>query len=117
MAHVAAKSLWSNSPGALRSACKRSLAATCVAHCILMYNYPGADNYCGKWHVIMLQVVYFGYRSSESFGASGRAPQWGPAAGMSEGTLRRLDSEGKLGVVRRRILGLPDTGTGVAGAG
>ena len=33
-------------------------------------------------------------------------------AGLSEETLKRLDVEGKLGVVRRRILGLPDAGTG-----
>ena len=32
----------------------------------------------------------------------------GAKAGLSEATLRRLDSEGKLGVQRRRILGLPD---------
>ena len=31
---------------------------------------------------------------------------------MREATLRRLDREGKLGLQRRRILGLPDTGTG-----
>ena len=36
----------------------------------------------------------------------------GAKAGLSEATLRRVDSEGKLGVQRRRILGLPDTGTG-----
>ena len=36
----------------------------------------------------------------------------GAKAGLSEATLRRLDSEGKLGLQRRRILGLPDTGTG-----
>jgi hypothetical protein len=39
-------------------------------------------------------------------------PSWGPVAGLSEETLKRLDVEGKLGVVRRRILGLPDAGTG-----
>ena len=38
--------------------------------------------------------------------------QGGSRAGLSEATLRRLDREGKLGLQRRRILGLPDTGTG-----
>ena len=36
----------------------------------------------------------------------------GPVAGLSEETLKRLDGEGKLGLRRRRILGLPDEGTG-----
>ena len=36
----------------------------------------------------------------------------GPVAGLSEDTLKRLDGEGKLGLQRRRILGLPDEGTG-----
>ena len=36
----------------------------------------------------------------------------GPVAGLSEETLKRLDGEGKLGLQRRRILGLPDAGEG-----
>jgi len=32
-------------------------------------------------------------------------------AGLSEETLKRLDGEGKLGLQRRRVLGLPDEGT------
>ena len=68
-----------------------------------MPNTSGADRRC----------AYFGYRSSGRFlGTSAHAPRWGPVAGLSEAALRRLDREGKLGVQRRRILGLPDTGTG-----
>jgi hypothetical protein len=55
--------------------------------------------------------AHFAYRSSECY-TDGRNPGWGPRAGLDEATLRRLDAQGKLGVVRRRILGLPDTGTG-----
>jgi hypothetical protein len=54
--------------------------------------------------------AYFVYRSSGRFWP--QLPAWGATAGLSEATLRRLDSEGKLGLQRRRILGLPDTGTG-----
>ena len=60
---------------------------------------PGLDR-CG---------AHYAYSSS---GKQGNAQEWGPKAGLSEATLRRLDSQGKLGVVRRRILGLPDAGTG-----
>ena len=48
--------------------------------------------------------------------ADGRAPSWGPRAGLSEATLRRLAAAGKLGLARRRLLGLPDAGTGEAAA-
>ena len=40
---------------------------------------------------------------------------FGDTCGLSKATLLRLDAEGKLGVVRRRILGLPDSGTGEGG--
>jgi hypothetical protein len=53
--------------------------------------------------------AHFSYASS---GRQGNTQEWGATAGLSEETLRRLDREGKLGVVRRRILGLPDEGTG-----
>jgi hypothetical protein len=65
-----------------------------------MPNTSGIDRRC----------AYFGYRSSGRFWP--QLPTWGPVAGLSESTLARLDREGKLGIVRRRILGLPDVGTG-----
>eukprot|EP01050_Picozoa_sp_SAG11_P013797 SAG11_NODE_1639_length_4533_cov_5.684484_3_plen_412_part_00 len=65
-----------------------------------MPNTSGVDRRC----------AYFVYRSSGRLWP--QLPEWGPVGGLSEATLRRLDSEGKLGVQRRRILGLPDTGTG-----
>ena len=65
-----------------------------------MPNTSGVDRRC----------AYFGFRSSGRFWP--QLPKWGPVAGLSEEALTRLDSEGKLGVVRRRILGLPDVGTG-----
>ena len=40
---------------------------------------------------------------------------FGDTCGLSKATLLRLDAEGKLGVVRRRILGLPDSGTDEGG--
>ena len=54
------------------------------------------------------RTAHFAYSSS---GLSG-APSWGAKAGLSEETLRRLAAEGKLTISRRRILGLPDEGTG-----
>jgi ectoine hydroxylase-related dioxygenase (phytanoyl-CoA dioxygenase family) len=65
-----------------------------------MPNTSGVDRRC----------AYFGYRSSGRFWP--QLPVWGEAAGLSEETLKRLDGEGKLGVQRRRILGLPDEGCG-----
>jgi hypothetical protein len=77
------------------------------------------------WHTSMPNTsgqarrsCYSLYRSSENRGSltEGRNPTWpapgGTRAGIPEQTLRRLDREGKLGIQRRRILGLPDTGTG-----
>ena len=55
-------------------------------------------------------AAHFSYMSS-AVSPYGPNPAWGARAGMSEETLRRLDANGKLGVTRRRILGLPDTGT------
>ena len=79
------------------------------------------------WHTSMPNTssqprrsCYSLYRSSENRGSltEGRNPTWPELgetrAGIPEAMLRRLDSEGKLGVQRRRILGLPDTGTGSA---
>ena len=40
------------------------------------------------------------------------APIVGPCGWALRRDAQRLDVEGKLGVVRRRILGLPDAGTG-----
>ena len=57
------------------------------------------------------RAAHFSYMSS-STSPHGNSPTWGARAGMSEETLKRLDAEGKLGLVRRRILGLPDEGTG-----
>ena len=57
------------------------------------------------------RAAHFSYMSS-STSPHGNNPTWGARAGMSEETLKRLDAEGKLGLVRRRILGLPDEGTG-----
>ena len=65
-----------------------------------MPNTSGMDRRC----------AYFVYRSSGRFWP--QLPAWGPTAGLTEVSLRRLDSEGKLDIQRRRILGLPDTGTG-----
>jgi ectoine hydroxylase-related dioxygenase (phytanoyl-CoA dioxygenase family) len=47
--------------------------------------------------------AHFTYRSSGAASQGGRP-------GLSEATLWRLEAEGKLGVLRRRILGLQDTG-------
>ena len=44
-----------------------------------------------------------GWRSSQTTRA-------GHACGLSGTTLRRLDKEGKLPVLRRRLMGLPDVG-------
>ena len=64
-----------------------------------MPNTSGQDRRC----------AYFNYRSSgRTYPA---VDTWGPCFGLSEDTLRRLDREGKLGLQRRRILGLPDSGT------
>ena len=49
------------------------------------------------------------YRSSECHNGE---RLWGAVLGFSESTLRRLDLEGKLTRLRRRVLGLPDEGTG-----
>jgi hypothetical protein len=69
------------------------------------------------WHTSMpntsghdRRAAHFSYISS-AVSPHGANPTWGERAGMSEETLRRLDAEGKLGVTRRRILGLPDEGT------
>ena len=96
-----------------------------------MPNTSGVDRRC----------AYFGYRSSGRFWGTERgnpscarhvssvlssvcvqppidrlsvrgAGAGGPVAGLSEETLKRLDGEGKLSLQRRRILGLPDEGTG-----
>jgi len=55
------------------------------------------------------RTALFSYRSSECH--SGER-LWGAVPGFSEPTLRRLDAEGKLTRLRRRVLGLPDEGTG-----
>jgi ectoine hydroxylase-related dioxygenase (phytanoyl-CoA dioxygenase family) len=75
------------------------------------------------WHTAMpntsgaaRRCCHASYRSSECAGADGRTPSWGPRAGLSEATLRRLAAAGKLGLARRRLLGLPDAGTGEAAA-
>ena len=47
--------------------------------------------------------VIMGWRSSQTTRA-------GHACGLSGTTLRRLDKEGKLPVLRRRLMGLPDVG-------
>ena len=67
------------------------------------------------WHTSMPNTsgrhrctAQFSYRSSECYGAEGRQPSWGARAGLTEATLRRLADAGCLGVIRRRILGLPD---------
>ena len=62
------------------------------------------------WHTTFANVsgqdrraAHFTYRSSAAASQSGQH-------GLSESTLGRLAAEGKLGVQRRRILGLPDEG-------
>jgi hypothetical protein len=104
-----------------------------LPHQRLMPNYVEAALPAGSaiafdssgWHCSMPNTsgrprrsCYCLYRSSENRGATGegRNPTWpapgGARAGIPEHMLRRLDSEGKLGIQRRRILGLPDKGTG-----
>ena len=100
-------------PNLVRAALKAGSAVLFDSSCwhASMPNLSGSDR-CG---------AHFSYRSSECYprgegtGLESRNMPFGDTCGLSKATLLRLDAEGKLGVVRRRILGLPDLGTGEGG--
>ena len=55
------------------------------------------------------RTALYSYRST---GLELGPRRWQALPGLSESTLRRLAAEGKLSRLRRRVLGLPDEGTG-----
>jgi len=101
-----------NGDAAAQSTMPNLVRAAVGAGCALLFD-------SSIWHTSMPNTsgrdrcsCQFSYRSSECSGAESREPSWGPRAGLSERALRRLAAEGRLGVARRRILGLPDAGEG-----